>query len=781
MTIHRAVNPRPVVLRFTSLTVLSLTLFPVPCGEASPALGYTPYLDLTYATVTDDHGNLVDLALDLYVPTGPGGPWPVVVWIHGGAWLGGDKSNTPALFLTEHGFAVASINYRLSWQSIWPAQIHDCKGAVRWLRANAAAYDLDPDRFGAWGSSAGGHLTAHLAATGDEGVVRIGSLTIDVEGSTGGNLSFSSRVGAAVDWFGPTHFGRLSQFPSPIDHDAPDSPEALLLGAAIQTVPELVASADPATFLTRDDPPYLIAHGTADPTVAYDQSEYLWRTANETHGLGWTFLPVLDGGHGGPGFDTDPVASWFETHLRDLPDVTVGVASTGRLAEDGSEQGLFTVSRTGSSASRLAVHIAWDGVAQNGVDVAALPTVVWLEAGETSKDLNPAVIDDLLVEGVEGLELRLVPSPDHRIDSTASIAELELLDDEDPGSLPVVELLAVDQTATEGGADEARFQLRRAGSVSEALEVPYGVRGSAMPGVDHDLVSGMAEIPVGSTSVDLVLHPIDDALLEATELFLVELLASELFALGADHAQSGPLFDDEYELDLPRIGMQTRVIDLVEEAPPAALELTRTGGTRSPLTVDLDWIGEALDDLAPLPESVTFAVGKERVSVDLSPNDPDAVPEADQWLEGSVRPGSGYLPASVSRRDLFLIDDDTDSVPAPEGVMRVGSLALGALVSIEVEGDPEDRVVMLAGTDRAFLPLFGSALLVDLATALILPLGRVGPEGVLMLAFSVPEIAELAERWVSFQALRLSAVGQPVLTNRVDRRIAPAPLPSPSG
>src|SRR5205085_165270 len=132
--------------------------------------------------------------LDLYLPEKAQGRLPVVVWIHGGAWRAGSKDHCPAVPLTAKGFAVASINYRFSQHAVFPAQIEDCKAAIRWLRANADKYHLDPDHIGAWGASAGGHLVALLGTSGNKK---------ELEGK-GGNLEQSSKVQCVIDWFGPT-------------------------------------------------------------------------------------------------------------------------------------------------------------------------------------------------------------------------------------------------------------------------------------------------------------------------------------------------------------------------------------------------------------------------------------------------------------------------------------------------------------------------------------------------------------------------------------------------
>ena len=224
--------------------------------------------------MTETHRDLVysrvdgkDLLLDLYLPDGQAAPVPVIMWVHGGAWRKGDKSGVRLLpHLLSRGYAMASINYRLSQEAIFPAQIYDCKAAVRWLRANAGAYGLDPARIGAWGSSAGGHLVALLGTSG--GVA-------ELEGA-GGNPGFSSRVQAVCDWFGPSDFLRMDDTPGNMMHDAPDSPESQLVGGPIQENPDAVARANPITYISGDEPPFLIMHGDQDRTVPPAQSQLLY-------------------------------------------------------------------------------------------------------------------------------------------------------------------------------------------------------------------------------------------------------------------------------------------------------------------------------------------------------------------------------------------------------------------------------------------------------------------------------------------------------------------------
>jgi acetyl esterase/lipase len=241
--------------------------------------------------------------LDVFVPKGDG-PFPLVIWVHGGGWEGGSKETNPAVaLLLGKGYAVAGVNYRLSKQAVFPAQIHDCKAAVRYLRANAAKYHLDPDRFGAWGASAGGHLVALLGTSG--GVA-------ELEGEVGTKTG-SSRVQAVCDWFGPTDLLRLSP---PL---AKENAVTRLLGGAPSTRKALAVSADPITHITKDDPPFLVIHGTNDRLVPLAQSKLLHaalKTANVE-----SELVVLDGaGHGGKEFGTDAnrakIVAFFDRHLK---------------------------------------------------------------------------------------------------------------------------------------------------------------------------------------------------------------------------------------------------------------------------------------------------------------------------------------------------------------------------------------------------------------------------------------------------------------------------------
>jgi len=245
--------------------------------------------------------------LDIYLPE-KAALTPLIIWVHGGAWLEGSKEDfVPREYLAD-GYAVASINYRLSQHAIFPAQLQDCKAAVRWLRAHADRYHLDPQRFGAWGESAGGHLVALLGTTGDH-----------TEFDVGENMGVSSRIQAVVDYFGPTDFAQMDEYrlPGGMLHNPPQSPESRLVRGSIQEKKAEVARASPITYVSQSAAPFLIVHGDQDPLVPYHQSVLLEAALREA-GVAVQLYPVAGAGHGG---FTDPkvetlTREFFAAHLR---------------------------------------------------------------------------------------------------------------------------------------------------------------------------------------------------------------------------------------------------------------------------------------------------------------------------------------------------------------------------------------------------------------------------------------------------------------------------------
>jgi acetyl esterase/lipase len=255
-----------------------------------------------------------DLLLDLFVPQGAGSQLPVIVFLHGGGWSGGTRTTGPDFkrFFAQSGFAMASIEYRLTPSVTFPGNVEDVKTAIRWLRKNARTYGLDAGRIGLWGTSAGATL-ACVAALSPKGMF---------EGE--GNLEQSSEVQCVLDAYGPTYFtlmdietdeeketlqpiaaalvnappmvggvvagrgagnqggappaGRGARGPAgaAAPHDAPDSAESRLVGAPIQTAPDKVKAASPLTYAHKGAPPFLIMHGLADNSVPHQQSILLY-------------------------------------------------------------------------------------------------------------------------------------------------------------------------------------------------------------------------------------------------------------------------------------------------------------------------------------------------------------------------------------------------------------------------------------------------------------------------------------------------------------------------
>jgi acetyl esterase/lipase len=243
-----------------------------PLPAAHPGAGGTRLLlGVPYAAIPRSR----PLELDLVLPPETGDRVPAVVFVHGGGWRLGsrhsvgpmyrDVSPTPFERLARAGVAVASIDYRLTGEATWPAQLHDAKAAVRWLRARAGELGIDPERIAAWGESSGGHLAALLALTGDDAAL---------EGEVG-ITGPSSRVSAVVAWFAPCDVAAVAT-DTGADPDDATTREAQLLGAPAPSVPELAAQASPLTHVSPDAPPVLLLHGAADRFVPCVQSERLY-------------------------------------------------------------------------------------------------------------------------------------------------------------------------------------------------------------------------------------------------------------------------------------------------------------------------------------------------------------------------------------------------------------------------------------------------------------------------------------------------------------------------
>jgi acetyl esterase/lipase len=262
-------------------------------GQAPVPSPAPTHADLEYAPPEPATSN--GHKLDLYIPGGTTARWPVVIWTGGSAWMADTGKRTAAGIagqLNPAGYAVAGVSIRSSSQVQFPGQLHDIKAAIRWLRANAAKYNLDPERIAIMGDSSGGWTAAMAALTGDAPALE----------GTVGTAGPSSRVQAAVAFYPPTDFlvmdaWAIRKCGQPGCHDDATSPESRLVGCAIQTCPEKVQAANPVRHVTAADPPMMILHGGSDPLVPHNQGEQLYMALNKAC-LDAVFISLPKAGHG---------------------------------------------------------------------------------------------------------------------------------------------------------------------------------------------------------------------------------------------------------------------------------------------------------------------------------------------------------------------------------------------------------------------------------------------------------------------------------------------------
>ncbi|WP_207670910.1 alpha/beta hydrolase [Caloramator sp. E03] len=272
------------------------------------------YLDIPYANNSNAQ------KLDIYLPDEGEGQFPVIVAIHGGAFAIGDKKDiqlNPQLNALKRGYAVVSVNYRLSGEALFPAGIMDLKAAIRWIKANADKYGFNPNKIAAWGGSAGGYYSVMLGAT---------PMIKEFEDLTMGNSEYSCEIQAVVDWFGPTNFLKMDEQLAqaglgPTDHNDEDSPESRLLGGKITEIPERVEYANPINYITKNMPPIFIQHGDKDHIVPFGQSILLVEKLKEVVGSERFYFETLNGAdHADPAFENpeniEKVLNFLDKYLK---------------------------------------------------------------------------------------------------------------------------------------------------------------------------------------------------------------------------------------------------------------------------------------------------------------------------------------------------------------------------------------------------------------------------------------------------------------------------------
>ena len=274
-------------LSLPTATLLLITLNPHTATRADEADSMTVHRDQTFATVDGEQ-----LKLDLYLPQSDTPP-PLVVWIHGGGWRQGSKKSPAIREITNHGYALASISYRFTDKAIFPAQIHDCKAAIRWLRAKSDKFGYNANWIAVAGGSAGGHLALLMGVSGG---VR------ELEGSVGVHPDQSSTVQAVIDYFGPSDFVLRGKTQPERAYTEKSGSFALLGGPKNgKPTPKTEAFASPATYVTAADPPLLIFHGDKDDVVLLDQSQHIAKLYAKA-GLKAELVVLPGAGHGGKRF-----------------------------------------------------------------------------------------------------------------------------------------------------------------------------------------------------------------------------------------------------------------------------------------------------------------------------------------------------------------------------------------------------------------------------------------------------------------------------------------------
>ena len=295
---------------FIFLTSNFLLLTSIAFAQQVPDYSNT-FVEASKSWIEVDYAgdNIIGHKLDIFLPKEGNGPFPVIINIYGSAFFSNSSKGT--IFqsglgqsLLKAGYAVVSINHRSSKDAIWPAQIHDVKAAIRFIRANANTFSLSPGFIGITGFSSGGHLSASAGTSNFKKTIEINGKSADLEGSVGKFLDMPSNVDAVVDWFGPTDFLSMDSCGSSMKHDDPKSPESSLIGGPIQENKDLTQLANPMSFVNPKSAPFLIFHGDKDPLVPHCQSEQLaiklteQKIKNE--------LIIIPGGGHGPGVMIEP-------------------------------------------------------------------------------------------------------------------------------------------------------------------------------------------------------------------------------------------------------------------------------------------------------------------------------------------------------------------------------------------------------------------------------------------------------------------------------------------
>lgn len=309
----------PTFTRLFAFTCCVLALLPLETFAQQKAAPQRPKLPTGFVAEYDvkyvPDGDAAQ-TLDIYYPEDKSAkPMPLLVWIHGGGWSGGSKAGMPYLSRLNNGYVVASVEYRFSQKAVFPAQIQDCQAAIRFLRANADKYRIDPTKVGVGGGSAGGHLAALVGTSGGQ----------DKFPKIGGNDSQSDRVQCVCDIYGPADFWTVIK-QAEADKDVvykykwnEGDPYSRLIGGKLGEDREKCDAVSPVHYVSKDNPPFLILHGDRDAQVPFAQSEELTELLTKA-GVECTLQRLPGAGHGGPQFNLPAVneltKKFFDKHLK---------------------------------------------------------------------------------------------------------------------------------------------------------------------------------------------------------------------------------------------------------------------------------------------------------------------------------------------------------------------------------------------------------------------------------------------------------------------------------
>lgn len=318
-----------------SLPLLRIVAQEKPEAQSKPEVSLPPGITWDFDVPYVKDGD-ASQRLDIYYPqTQPSHPLPLIVHIHGGGWMGGSKHPCDTR-LVAHGYVIASVEYRFSQKAKFPAQIQDCQAAIRWLRANAKQYHINPEKVGVIGSSAGGHLSALVGVTGGKKIFA----------AIGGNEEQSDAVSCVCDIFGPKNFASVmdqaekdQNVRNVFQFNTPSDPYSELIGAKLSDR-ERTAAVSPISYVDKNSPPTLILHGTHDAAVPFAQSEEFAAAMKRSGATVW--LQKFPGaGHGGPSFSKPEVTTlkktFFDKYLKDA-DIGIELVPEAELAQEPRKQ-----------------------------------------------------------------------------------------------------------------------------------------------------------------------------------------------------------------------------------------------------------------------------------------------------------------------------------------------------------------------------------------------------------------------------------------------------------